>query len=177
MKKTLPLLSLTLLLTGLFPACTNRNAEFPPGPTDARLTGTWQLYERRFSKDSTYTIRIKRDSLAIVRDTSRIKSDSIYLRRDTTFYTTRRYSGAVPQTLSLDTDGKLTYAGTEMTYYAPYQHYRLDKAYPDSLLIDLIIYTNGANITVRQGLEFRRDTLVLKPRCDQPCYSKLLRTR
>ena len=177
MRKPLLSLLLLLLLAGLFPACTNKKADLPPGPTDARLTGTWQLYERRFSKDSTYTIRIKRDSLAIAQDTSRIKSDSIYLRRDTTFYTTRRYPSAVPQTISLDTDGKLTHAGTEMTYYAPYQHYRLDKTYPDSLLIDLIIYTNGANIAVRQGLEFRQDTLVLKPRCDQPCYSKLLRLR
>lgn len=165
------------LLAGLLPACTSRSTEFSPGPSDTRLTGTWQLYERRFSKDSTYTFRIKRDSLSIVQDTSRIKSDSIYIRRDTTFYTTRRYPVAIPQTLSFDTDGKLTYAGTEMTYYAPYPHYRINKTYPDSLLIDLVINTNGANVAVRQGLEFRRDTLVLKPRCDQPCYTKLLRTR
>lgn len=177
MRKSLLSLVLTLWLAGLLPACTNRNADFLPGPTDARLTGTWQLYERRFSKDSSYTFRIKRDSLSIVQDTSHIKSDSIYIRRDTTFYTTRRYSSAQPQTLSFDTDGKLTYAGTEMTYYAPYPHYRIDKTYPDSLLIDLVINTNSASIAVRQGLEFRQDTLLLKPRCDQPCYTKLLRAR
>lgn len=120
---------------------------------------------------------MKRDSLAIVQDTSRIKSDSVYIRRDTTFYTTKRYGSPVPQTLSFDANGGLTNNGTEMTYYAPIKYFRINQTYPDSLLIDFFINTNRANVSFRQGLEFRRDTLVLKPRCDRPCYSKLLRVR
>lgn len=176
MKKTLPFLILTLL-AGLLLECKDKNAGFSPGAGDPRITGTWQLYERRFPKDSTFTIRVKRDSASIRQDTSRVKSDSIYIRRDTSFYTTKRYQRTVPQALAFDTDGKLTGSGTEMTYYTSYKYYRVDKTFSDSLSINFFIYTNGANTAVQQGLEFRQDTLVLKPRCDQPCYSKLLRVR
>lgn len=173
MKTTL----LFLILAGLFSECKNNTVEFSPGAGDPRITGTWQLYERRFSKDSIYTIRVKRDSLAIVRDTSKVKSDSIYIRRDTSFFTTKRYLSAPPQTLTFDTDGKLAGSGPEMTYYGPIKYYRVNKTYPDSLFVDFFISTNRANVPFQQGLEFRKDTLVLKPRCDQPCYSKLLRVR
>lgn len=142
-----------------------------------RLAGTWQLYERRFPKDSSYTLRVKRDSLAIVRDTSKIKSDSLYIRRDTSFYTNKRYSAAPPQTLTFSADGSLSGSGTEMTYYAPIKNYLVDKTYPDSLSVNFYISTNRARVAFQQGLEFRQDTLVLLPHCDQPCYSKLLRVR
>ena len=178
MKKTLLFLLLTLSLAGVLIECKDTNSEFSPGTGDPRITGTWQLYERRYPKDSTYSIRIKRDSAEIRRDTSRVKLDSIYVRRDTSFYTTKRYARTSPQTLTFDADGKLSGNGTEMTYYYPTKYYRVDKTYPDSLFIDFFISTNRANVPVRQGLEFRQDTLVLKPRCDDPpCYSKLLRVR
>ncbi|MBD2754742.1 hypothetical protein IC230_17690 [Spirosoma sp. BT704] len=167
----------TTSLACLLVQCKSTNGEFSPGAGDSRITGTWQLLERRFSKDSTFTIRVKRDSLAIAQDTSKNKLDSIYIRRDTSFYTTRRYSRTPPQILTFDVDGKLTGSGTEMTYYSPIKYYNVDKTYADSLLINFFISTNRANVPFQQGVEFRKDTLVLKPRCDQPCYSKLLRVR
>ncbi|GAB4026185.1 hypothetical protein GCM10028773_54410 [Spirosoma koreense] len=169
---------LTFMLTSLLLAC-KTTTDFSPGTAEPRITGTWRLYERRFPKDSSFTIRIKRDSLAIVQDTSLVKSDSIYVRRDTSYISVKKYSSLPSQTLTFDADGKLAYVGTEMTYYAPYKYYRIDKTYPDSLFINLVIQTNGASVSVRQGLEFRRDTLLLKPNCNDvlPCYSKLLRVR
>ncbi|WP_420146985.1 hypothetical protein [Spirosoma sp.] len=171
------LLPLTLLLAGFCFACKDTNSGFSPGAGDSRITGTWRLYERRFSKDSTlYSISITKDS--VLRDSVYVtKIDTIRISRDTSFYTTRRYAGLPQQTLTFGADGRLERSGEEVTYYAPYKFYRVDKTYPDSLFVDLFIYTNGANIPVRQGLEFKQDTLILKPFCERPCYSKLLRVR
>ena len=177
MKKTLLFPILALLLAGFLLECKTNSTDFSPGSGDTRITGTWQLYERRFPKDSTYTIRVKRDSLDIPQDTSAVKSDSVYIRRDTSFYKIMRYQRVPAQTLTFDTDGKLVGSGTEMTYYLPIKYYNIDKTYPDSLFINFFISTNRANVPFQQGLEFRKDTLMLKPRCDSPlpCYSKLLR--
>ena len=161
MKNKVFLLSLFLLAAELVTGCKDKNAEFSPGTGDPRIVGTWQLYERRFPKDSTYSIR--QDTTIIIRDTS--------------YYVTRRYSTAPPQTLTFDNDGKLSASGSEMTYYYPIRYFRVDSTFQDSLGVNLYISTNRANVPFRQRVEFLRDTLVLKQRCDQPCYLKLLRVR
>ncbi|MFD2938150.1 hypothetical protein [Spirosoma flavum] len=182
-------ISLTLLLASLLIKCKDTNNGFSPGPGDPRITGTWQLVERYFSKDSansvlTVNLVTRQDSILVTvgnqvvkRDTLITTYDTIYVRRDTSFYTTKRYASIPPQTLTFDADGKLTASGSEMTYYNPIKYFLVDKTYPDSLFIDFFISTNRANVPVQQGLEFRLDTLMLEPRCDQKCYSKFVRVR
>ncbi|UFH55461.1 hypothetical protein [Spirosoma sp. KNUC1025] len=178
MKKTLLYLSITLLLAGLFWACKDTNSGFSPGETDARITGTWRLYERHYPKDSIFFVYSFIKDSVLNKDSVYVpKIDTIRTSRDTSFYTTQRYTGAQAQTLTFDASGTLTGNGTEMTYYAPIKYYSIDKTYPDSLFIKFFINTNRANVPFQQGLEFRQDTLVLKPLCSQPCYSKLLRVR
>lgn len=157
------LLSLFLVTTGLLVGCKDANQGFLPGAGDPRIVGTWQLYERRFPKDSTYSVR--QDTTVIIRDTS--------------YYTTKRYPVTPPQTLTFGSDGNLSASGSEMTYYYPIRYFRVDSTLRDSLglALNLYITTNRANIPFRQQVEFSRDTLVLRQRCEQPCYLKFLRAR
>lgn len=167
MKKHLLLFVAICLVPGsLLTACRDTDADFSPGAGDPRITGTWQLYERRFLKDSSYTVRI----------------DTVNVIRDTTYYSLKRYSSLSPQTLAFGTDGRLTASGSEMTYYYPIRHFRLDSTISDGLVINLFISTNRANVPFRERVAFRQDTLVLLPRfvegqLDQDYYLKLLRVR
>ncbi|GAB4036609.1 hypothetical protein [Spirosoma jeollabukense] len=177
MKKVL-YLSLALFLASLLITCKEKNADFSPGTVDSRLTGSWQLYERRFSKDSIlYSYVQQKDSTRNKDSIYVVTIDTIRVSRDTSFYTTKRYPSAPPQTLTFGTDGTLSRNGTEMTYYAPIKYYRIDPTYPDNLFINFFISTNRANVPFLQGLEFKKDTLLLKPFCEQYCYSKFLRVR
>jgi hypothetical protein len=153
------LLILFLAIVWAAPACKDAKQVFLPGPGDPRIVGTWRLYERRFPKDSTYSVR----------------RDTILTTRDTSYYVTKRYLAIPPQTLTFQSDGGLSASGTEMTYYYPIRHFRLDSTFQDSLGVNLYINTNQANVTLRQRVVFLDDTLVLKQRCDQPCYLKLVR--
>ncbi|GAB4001891.1 hypothetical protein GCM10028807_59170 [Spirosoma daeguense] len=191
-------LSLTLFVISVLGACKENGPAFSPGESDARITGTWQLVERRYQKDSTYSFQtisiinrtptdttvttiggtsVKWDTLITPNGPTYFRRDTLYVRRDTSFYTTRRYPINQPQTLTFDATGLLSGSGPEMSYYFPIKYYRIDKTYPDSLSVDFFITTNSANVPSRQGLSFRKDTLVLLPRCDQPCYSKFIRAR
>ncbi|GAB3708857.1 hypothetical protein GCM10027592_44500 [Spirosoma flavus] len=191
-------LSLTLFIAALLASCKETAPVFSPGESDARITGTWQLVERRFSKDSTYSFqtintitrppndttvtviggtKVKWDTIVTGGVTTYTRKDTLYVQRDTSFYTTRRYPVSQPQTVTFDANGQLSASGPEMTYYNPIKYYRIDKTFPDSLSIDFFIYTNRANVPFRQGLAFRKDTLVLSPLCEQPCFSKFVRIR
>jgi hypothetical protein len=154
-------LSLFLAIAWVASACKDANQNFSPGPGDPRIVGTWRLYERRFPKDSIYTVR----------------RDTITSTRDTSYYVTKRYSAIPPQTLTFQSDGSLSASGTEMTYYYPIRHFRVDSTFQDSLGVNLYINTNQANVSLRQRIVFLNDTLVLKQRCDQPCYLKLVQMR
>ncbi|MDB5239680.1 MAG: hypothetical protein JWP57_305 [Spirosoma sp.] len=155
------LLSLFLAIAWASSGCKDANQGFSPGPGDPRIVGTWRLYERRFPKDSTYSVR----------------RDTITTFRDTSYYVTKRYPVTPSQTLTFLPDGSLSASGTEMTYYYPIRHFRVDSTFQDSLGVNLYINTNHANVPLRQRVAFLNDTLVLKQRCDQPCYLKLLRVR
>lgn len=155
--------SLFLVITGFFVGCKDVNQGFSPGAGDPRIVGTWRLYERRYPKDSTYSIR--RDTVTIIRDTA--------------YYVTKWYPVAPPQTLTFGSDGKLSASGSEMTYYYPIHYFRVDSTASDSLGLGVNLYvsTNHANIPSRQRVAFVRDTLVLRQRCEKPCYLKFLRVR
>lgn len=155
------IVSLFLVVAGFFAGCKDPNQGFSPGAGDPRIVGTWRLYERRFPKDSTYSIR--QDTTTIIRDTA--------------YYVTKRYPVTPPQTLTFDSDGKLSANGTEMTYYYPIHYFRVDSTFQDRLGVSLYISTNRANIPFRQQVAFVRDTLVLSQRCEKPCYLKFLRVR
>lgn len=155
------LLSLFLAIAGFSIGCKDANQGFSPGAGDPRIVGTWRLYERRFPKDSTYSVR--RDTVTTIRDTA--------------YYVTKRYPVIPPQTITFGSDGNLSAAGTEMTYYYPIRYFRVDSTAQDSLGVNLYITTNRANIPSRQGVKFLRDTLVLSQRCSDKCYLKLLRVR
>lgn len=186
MKRYFLLLGSLLPLT-LFYQCTNPNANLSPGPGDPRVIGTWQLVERHYPKDSVKTVltinRItRRDSIVVTvggkpvkKDTLITRVDTLFVRRDTSFYKTQYYPATPAQTLRFESDGKLGATGSEMSYYRAYPYYRVDRTYPDSLLIDLLIRTNGATSAVRQGLTLRSDSLIINHRCDYPCYSKFRR--
>ncbi|QJW92455.1 hypothetical protein HNV11_22340 [Spirosoma taeanense] len=155
-----------LVLAGFLVTCKDTAPVFSPGASDPRVTGTWQLVERRFLKDSLYTIR----------------QDTTTITRDTSFFVTRRYAPASPQTLTFATDGKLSAYGTEMTYYYPINYFRVDSTF-DGLGVDLFITTNRATVPFRQGVAFQGDTLVLLPKCyrrdqcDPEHYLKFIRVR
>ncbi|GAB2571356.1 hypothetical protein [Spirosoma areae] len=169
--------------------CADKTTGFSPGAGDMRITGVWQLVERGFVRDSiksvpTETFITRRDSVkvqvggqTILKDTLITERVIVNIRRDTSFYRTQRYPASPPQTLAFETDGKLIANGPEMTYYSSIKHYRVDTTYPDSLGINFFIGTNGATVAFRQGLAFRRDTLLLLPRCEQKCYSKFVRVK
>ena len=166
MKKHILFVTAYLSLAGLLTACRDTGSDFSPGAGDPRITGTWQLYERRFLRDSSYTVRV----------------DTVNVIRDTTYYSLKRYSSLSPQTLAFGTDGQLTANGSDMTYYYPIRRFRLDSTTVDGLVVNLFINTNRANVPFRQKVEFRRDTLVLLPRfvegqLDEGYYLKLLRVR
>ncbi|GAB3539583.1 hypothetical protein [Spirosoma fluminis] len=155
-----------MLAAGALAGCKDDQAEFSPGAGDPRITGTWQLLERRFIKDSTYTVRV----------------DSLNTPRDTSFYALKRYTPINAQTLTFSADGKLAASGAEMTYYYPIRYFRVDSTSLDGLGVTLFINTNRANIPFRQNIAFRQDTLVILPRCaegqcDEGYYLKLLRVR
>lgn len=157
------LLRLFWVITGFFVSCKDANQAFSPGAGDPRIVGTWQLYERRFPKDSTYSVR--QDTTVIIRDTS--------------YYATKRYPVTPPQTLTFNRDGNLSANGSEMTYYYPIKYFRVDSTRRDSLGmgINLYITTNRANVSFQQRVAFSGDTLILRQQCEQPCYLKLLRVR
>ena len=150
MKNSFAYYFIFLLLTGFPTSCKDSSPEFSTGTGDRRITGTWQLLERRFIKDSVYTVRI----------------DTITTTRDTIFYATKRYPRTELQTITFGTDGKLSANGTEMTYYYPIRYFHVDSTFY-GLGLNLYISTNRANVPFRQGLEFRKDTLVLLPQCFQ----------
>ncbi|MCX6213650.1 hypothetical protein [Spirosoma sp.] len=184
-------LSLTLLLACLLIDCKNNAASFSPGPGDPRLTGTWQLVERYFSKDSTKSIltvnlNVRHDTIQVTvggqtvrKDTTITKLDTIFVRRDTSFYTTKRYPAVPPQTLTFGADGQLASSGTEMTYYRSIKYFRVDTTYPDSLFVNFFISTNGANTPFQQRFVVQQDMLMLLSNCNQaqPCYSKFVRVK
>lgn len=155
------LLPIFVAIAWVFSSCKDANQGFSPGSGDPRIVGTWRLYERRFPKDSTYSVR----------------RDTIVTTRDTSYYVTKRYPATPPQTLTFQPDGSLSASGTEMTYYYPIRHFRVESTLQDSLGVNLYISTNHATLPLRQQVAFLADTLVLKQRCDQPCYLKLLRVR
>ena len=161
MKNKAFILSLCLAIAGFAVGCKDMNQGFSPGAGDPRIVGTWRLYERRFPKDSTYSVR--RDTIVTIRDTS--------------YYVTKWYPGTPLQTLTFSSDGNLSANGSEMTYYYPIRYFRVDSTAQDSLGVNLYITTNRANVPFRQRVAFMRDTLVLRQRCEQPCYLKLLRVR
>lgn len=183
-------LSLTLLLASLLIQCKDTTSSFSPGTADERITGTWQLVERRFQKDSLQLI--DKDTTVVVRDTSSVLINGVLVKRDTlistrqvtrttrnlTIDTILRFPTTPPQTLTFNTDGKLSATGSQMTYYSPIKYFRIDKTRPDSLLVDFFISTNGATVPFRQGLSIQQDVLMLKPNCGGvPCYSKFTRVK
>ena len=151
------------MISGFIVGCRDANQGFSPGAGDPRIVGSWRLYERRFPKDSTYSVR--QDTTIIIRDTS--------------YYVTKRYPATPPQTLTFGSDGNLSASGSEMTYYYPIRYFRVDSTFRDSLGVNLNLYitTNRANVPFQQQALFSQDTLVLSQRCDQPCYLKFLRAR
>lgn len=181
-------IAFVLVIIGVVSACKEAEPGFSPGAVDSRITGTWRLVERRFQKDSAFSVlttttRQRRDSVLVTingqtvrKDTVINYTDTIFVRRDTSFYTTRRYPALPPQTLTFDPDGKVLAEGSEMTYFYPIRYFRVDSTF-EGLGVNLYIYTNRANVSFRQGVAFQRDTLTLLPRCDQLCYLKLTRVR
>ena len=194
MKNCIVLIAFVGLQLG-FLACKEPAPTYPTGMGDARITGTWQLVERRFQKDSAFSVLSttpvsRRDSVTIVtsagqtikKDTVITRIDTIFIRRDTSFYTTRRYPTTSGQTLTFGTNGLLTASGSEMTYYYPIKAFRVDSLENAdtgiaTLGVSLFLTTNRAIVSFRQGVAFSRDTLTLLPRCEQPCYLKLVRVR
>lgn len=184
-------LSFALLLACLLIECKDKTASFNPGPGDTRITGTWQLAERYFLKDSvksvlTVNLVTRRDTISTVvgnqivkRDTLITQNDTVFIRRDTSFYTIQRYPTRPPQTLTFGSDGSLSASGTEMTYYNPIKYFRVDTTYPDSLSINFFINTNGATVPFKQRLVVQQDMLMLLTNCNQaaPCYSKFVRAK
>ncbi|AQG81336.1 hypothetical protein AWR27_19635 [Spirosoma montaniterrae] len=176
-------------MTGSLLACRDYTPAFTPGPDDPRLTGTWRLAERRFRKDSTFSVTDtnkipRRDTGTIIRDGKAIRFDTvatiietIRTPRDTSFDVLRRYPATPPQTLTFGADGRLTANGSEMTYFNPIRTFLLDRTFPDSLFINLYIATNGANVPSRMRLAFQRDTLTLLPGCETPCWLKFVRAQ
>lgn len=190
MKKVL-YLSLTLLLTTLLIECKESDANFSPGASDPRITGTWRLVERLYPVIVNDTLI---DSVS-VGDYYKIDStfvnnqyviDSVLVKahfeKDTIITTksvdrTGHYSDRLPQTLTFNTDGKLSAKGDTMSYYYPIKYFLVDKTYPDSLFLNLYITTNRANVYFQQGLKFNADTMLLQPRCERRCYSKFVRVK
>ncbi|MBC7572492.1 MAG: hypothetical protein H7319_22585 [Spirosoma sp.] len=194
MKNCIALIAFICLQLSLL-ACKEPTPTYPTGTGDARIAGTWQLAERRFQKDSAFSVLSttpvsRRDSVTIVtstgqtirKDTVITRIDTIFIRRDTSFYTTKRYPVGLPQTLTFGTDGLLTASGSEMTYYYPVKAFRVDSLEDEttgvtSLGVSLFLTTNRATVSFRQGVRFGRDTLTLLPRCEQPCYLKFIKVR
>lgn len=190
MKKTV-YLSLALLLASLLIECKDTATSFSPGPGDSRITGTWQLVERYFLKDSVNSVLtevlVPRDTSIlvtvggqpIVKDTVIMVKGIVFVKRDTSFYTTKQYTPTPAQTLTFSTDGQLSPSGSEMTYYAPIKYYRVDATYPDSLFINFFINTNRTTIAFRQRMLVQQDMLMLLTNCNQtqPCYSKFVRVK
>ncbi|SOD97127.1 hypothetical protein [Spirosoma fluviale] len=184
-------LSLTLLLACLLIDCKDKTANFSPGPGDPRITGTWRLVERYFSKDSiksilTVNLNVRHDTILVTvggqtvwKDTTITKLDTIFVRRDTSFYKTQLYPAVPPQTLTFGADGQVSSNGNEMTYYRSIKNFRVDATYPDSLFVNFFISTNGATIPVPQRLVVQQDMLMLLSNCNQlqPCYSKFVRVK
>jgi len=167
-----------LWLIGFLADCKDAYKDFAPGAGDPRIVGTWQLVERRYPTDSTlYTLNINYSTVVIGQRVVRVVRDTTVSSRDTAFYATRVYAPTVPQTLSFEADGKLTATGDEMTYYSPIKYYKVDSTYQDGLGVNLYISTNRANQYFRQGVVFGRDSLLLKPKCDDNCYLKFFRVR
>jgi hypothetical protein len=183
-------LSLSLLLTTLLIECKETN-EFSPGASDARITGTWRLVERRYPVDSAYYLI---DSVFVkgayvvdstftnghyVKDTvfvnDHYQRDSVKVSKSVD--SVRTYSANPAQTLTFSADGKLSANGAEMSYYYPIKYFRVDSTSSDSLGINLFITTNRATVPFRQGVSFQGDILMLLPRCERPCYSKFIRVK
>lgn len=147
-----------LVLAGGLSSC-NPLSAVSTGPADGRVAGTWRLVERRFLKDSVYTVKV----------------DSITQTRDTSYLTSKRYPATPAQTVTFNSDGTLAANGSEMSYYFPMQSFRVDATYPDSLFMNFYITSNRATTFSRQPLRFRNDTLLLVPSVE--AYSKFLKVR
>jgi hypothetical protein len=152
------LLVVGLLWAGSLIGC-NPLPAVSTGPADTRVAGTWRLLERRFLKDSVYSVKI----------------DTITQTRDTSFLTVRRYPAVPAQTITFNSDGTLTASGSEMSYYFPMQAFRVDATYPDSLFMNFYITSNRATTFSRQPLRFHSDTMLLVP--SNEAYSRFLRVR
>ena len=184
MKKVFSL-AVSLLLVTLFVTCKENTAEFSPGAGDARITGTWQLVERKFpvNVDSMVT-----DSFLVQAhyEIDSITKDSVYkpdyykktvVKLTRSVDSTLRYPAAPPQTLTFGTDGKLSANGSEMSYYFPIHYFRVDSTIQDGLGVNLYINTNRATVPFRISLSFQGDNLLLLPRCERSCYSKFVRVK
>jgi len=147
-----------LLSLGMLLGCNSPEA-ISTGPTDGRVAGTWRLVERRYLKDSLYTVKI----------------DTIVQTRDTSYLTVRRYAATPAQTLTFASDGTLSASGSEMSYYFPMHSFRVDTSYPDSLFMNFYITSNRATTFSRQQLRFRNDTMLFVP--SNEAYSKFLKVR
>ncbi|QHV95509.1 hypothetical protein [Spirosoma endbachense] len=178
MKKFFLSFSVCLLVVGFLADCKDPYQDFSPGAGDPRITGTWQLYERQFPKDSLlYTRNYTYGVIIVDKREVKVVRDSTLTSRDTLFFARRRY-GAVPaQTLTFAPDGKLTASGDEMSYYNPIKLYDVDSTEQDGLGVKLYVNTNRANQYFRQGVLFKQDTLLLRPKCDGDCYLKFFRVR
>ena len=190
MKKVI-YLSFSLLLTTLLLACKEADTGFSPGAGDTRITGTWRLVERLFQVNVNTTAYdsvfvkgyYKIDSTLVngqyIKDSVFVKNHDVrdVIQITKSFDVISRYPSSRPQTLTFNTDGKLSADGDSMSYYFPIKYYRVDTTYPDSLGINFYIYTNRANVYFQQGLRFKGDTLLFLPRCERPCYSKFVRAR
>lgn len=147
-----------LLSLGMLLSC-NSPETISTGPADGRVAGTWRLVERRYLKDSLYTVKI----------------DTIVQTRDTSYLTVRRYAATPAQTLTFASDGTLSASGSEMSYYFPMHSFRVDTSYPDSLFMNFYITSNRATTFSRQQLRFRNDTMLFVP--SNEAYSKFLKVR
>lgn len=150
------------ILLGLWLAACSNVFDLPsPGAGDARLTGTWRLYEQSYLRDSTY------------------RTDSTFTR-DTTYRFVRRYNAVPPQTLTFGADGSVRASGTAMTYYFPVRYYRVDSSFLCNAYysnVHFYILTNRSFSGPQQRLTIRGDTLLLNAQCDSVTYLKLLRVR
>lgn len=196
MRKYVLSLSAFFLLVGFLTSCKDTYQSYSPGPGDRRITGTWQLAERRFPTDSVYYAI---DSVLVAKY---YRKDSVfvagkYVRTDSTLVPDhyekdsiktaktvamiKRYPATPPQTLTFGPDGTLTATGSDLSYYFPIKYFRIDSTYRDSLgynqYVSLFINTNRANQYFQQAVEFKKDSLKLKPGCAIGCYLTFYRVK
>lgn len=178
-------LAVSLFLVTLFMTCKETSTEFSPGAGDTRITGTWQLVERKFpvNVDSmlidSFLVKAHYEIDSVTKDSvyrqDYYKKSVVKLTRSVD--STVHYPGAPPQTLTFGTDGKLSANGSDMSYYYPIHYFRVDSTIQDGLGVNLYINTNRATVPFRISLRFQGDNLFLQPRCERSCYSKFVRAK